>query len=76
MFMGVSHDRRFHLCQTGAGSQGARDFIMSSYASIKTDNPGFPFLIREAEGVQAKLIARYGASQMCPSGFACVRTCT
>jgi hypothetical protein len=34
---------------------------MQSYAVIKQSNPGFPFLIREAEGVQAKLIARYGA---------------
>ena len=38
-----------------------RNFIKSSYATIKTENPGFPFLIREAEGVPAKMTARYGA---------------
>lgn len=52
--------RRFHLCQTGAGSQGARDFILGQYAAIKADNPSLPFLIREAEGVRARLIGRYG----------------
>lgn len=52
---------RFHLCQSGPGSEGARAFIKSMYATIKLDNPGFPFLIREAQGVPAKLTARYGA---------------
>lgn len=39
-----------------------RDFIKKSYASIKNENPGFPFLIREADGVKAKMTARYGMS--------------
>jgi hypothetical protein len=51
-----------HICQTGSGSQGVRDFIKSSYANIKNENPGFPFLIREAAGVQAKMTARFGAT--------------
>jgi hypothetical protein len=30
------------------------------YAQIKLANPGFPFLIREAEGTAAKITGRYG----------------
>jgi hypothetical protein len=37
-----------------------RDFIMSNYQELKKANPTFPILIREASGVEARLIARYG----------------
>eukprot|EP00887_Chlorella_sp_A99_P005690 scaffold1.g5690.t1 len=50
---------RIHLCQTGKGSEGARDFVLSSYQELKKANPLFPILVREASGVEAKLIARY-----------------
>ncbi|PRW32601.1 NADH dehydrogenase [ubiquinone] 1 alpha subcomplex subunit 2-like [Chlorella sorokiniana] len=50
---------RIHLCQTGKGSQGARDFVLSSYQELKKANPTFPILVRECSGVEAKLIARY-----------------
>jgi hypothetical protein len=30
------------------------------YANIKLTNPGFPFLIREAEGTPAQITGRYG----------------
>ena len=33
---------------------------MSTYAELKKANPKFPILVREAQGVEAKLIARYG----------------
>lgn len=52
---------RLHLCQTGPGSAGTREFVKSMYATIKLANPGFPFLIREAEGTSAKITGRYGA---------------
>lgn len=39
-----------------------RDFIFGSYKDLKKANPNFPILIREASGVEAKLIARYGES--------------
>jgi NADH dehydrogenase (ubiquinone) 1 alpha subcomplex subunit 2 len=32
---------------------------MSSYKELKAANPTFPILIREAAGVEARLIARY-----------------
>ncbi|KAK9863091.1 hypothetical protein WJX84_000885 [Apatococcus fuscideae] len=50
---------RVHLCQKGPDSQGARDFIHSSYSELKKANPKFPFLVRECSGVKPKLIARY-----------------
>jgi NADH dehydrogenase (ubiquinone) 1 alpha subcomplex subunit 2 len=34
---------------------------MSSYQELKKANPAFPILVRECSGVEAKLIARYGA---------------
>jgi hypothetical protein len=39
---------------------GRRDFVLASYADIKKANPTLPILVREAEGAEAKLIARYG----------------
>eukprot|EP00891_Asterochloris_glomerata_P001878 jgi/Astpho2/1878/e_gw1.00038.323.1_t len=50
---------RIHLCQKSAGSQGARDFVLSHYHELKKANPKFPILIRECGGVQAQLVARY-----------------
>lgn len=34
---------------------------MSTYQELKKANPTFPILVREAESVKAKLIARFGA---------------
>ncbi|KAI3423831.1 hypothetical protein D9Q98_009667 [Chlorella vulgaris] len=50
---------RIHLCQTSKGSEGARDFVLSSYQELKKANPTFPILVRECSGVEAKLVARY-----------------
>ncbi|PWN89582.1 NADH dehydrogenase, alpha subcomplex, subunit 2 [Acaromyces ingoldii] len=50
---------RLHLCQTGAASAGARQFVQSSYAPIKQSNPELPFLIREASGTPARIFARF-----------------
>eukprot|EP00892_Ulva_mutabilis_P012551 jgi/Ulvmu1/9669/UM055_0007.1 len=50
---------RVHICQTGQGSAGVREFVKTQYAKMKTANPGFPFLIREAEGTPAAMTARY-----------------
>lgn len=38
-----------------------RDFVLSSYQELKKANPTFPILVRECSGVEAKLVARYGA---------------
>ena len=43
---------RIHLCQTSPGSAGAREFINSNYAALKSANPEFPILIRECSGIQ------------------------
>ncbi|GAX74405.1 hypothetical protein CEUSTIGMA_g1853.t1 [Chlamydomonas eustigma] len=50
---------RIHLCQSGPASSGVREFLISNYAEIKKANPGFPLLVRECSGIEAKLIARY-----------------
>jgi len=51
------------LCQTSAASQGVRDFIETSYVTIKKQNPKFPILIRECSGVTPKVYARYQFGQ-------------
>jgi hypothetical protein len=35
--------------------------VLSSYQELKKANPTFPILVRECSGVEAKLVARYGA---------------
>ena len=50
---------RFHFCQQSKGSQGLRDFVKGNYKDLKTKNPSFPFLVRECEGTEAKVWARY-----------------
>lgn len=50
---------RFHLCQTSKGSEGVRNFLMSSYKHLKAASPTTPVLIREASGQEGKLYARY-----------------
>ncbi|XP_055919892.1 NADH dehydrogenase [ubiquinone] 1 alpha subcomplex subunit 2 [Eupeodes corollae] len=50
---------RIHLCQTGETSKGAREFVQKFYPNLKKDNPELPILIRECEGVQPRLWARY-----------------
>ncbi|KAL7854270.1 hypothetical protein AOLI_G00211140 [Acnodon oligacanthus] len=50
---------RLHLCQTGAASRGARQFVEQYYVPLKKANPEFPILIRECSGVQPKLWVRY-----------------
>ena len=50
---------RFHLCQTSKGSEGVRNFLLSSYKNLKAASPTTPVLIREASGQEGKLYARY-----------------
>ncbi|QDZ25084.1 subunit 2 of NADH dehydrogenase [Chloropicon primus] len=50
---------RFHLCQNSKGSEGLREFVKKNYKDLKTKNPSFPFLVRECEGAEAKVWARY-----------------
>ena len=49
----TGHDRR--LWRT------CRDWVLSTYGKLKQANPALPILVREAESVKAKLIARFGA---------------
>jgi len=51
------------MCQTSAASAGARDFVVSDYRFLKSLNPNFPFLVREAKtDTSPYMIARFGAS--------------
>ncbi|XP_037957275.1 NADH dehydrogenase [ubiquinone] 1 alpha subcomplex subunit 2 [Teleopsis dalmanni] len=51
---------RIHLCQTGEASKGAREYVEKHYPNLKKSNPTLPILIRECEGIQPRLWARYG----------------
>ncbi|CAG9863279.1 unnamed protein product [Phyllotreta striolata] len=56
---GALKELRIHLCQTGQGSQGVREFIEKCYVELKSSNPKFPILIRECSGVEPRVWARY-----------------
>ncbi|EGO19886.1 NDUFA2, NADH ubiquinone oxidoreductase 10.5kD subunit, partial [Serpula lacrymans var. lacrymans S7.9] len=48
------------LCsQTGQASAGTRQFILSTYPTIKQHNPDLPVMIREASGTPARVFARF-----------------
>ena len=52
-------------------SDTRREFWKKNYATIKKDNLKLPILLRECSGVQARLVAVYGAPA--PAKFARVR---
>jgi len=54
---------RFHFCQHSKGSEGLRDFVRLHYKDLKSKNNGFPFLVRECQGAEAKVWARFGAGK-------------
>ncbi|XP_026764647.1 NADH dehydrogenase [ubiquinone] 1 alpha subcomplex subunit 2 [Galleria mellonella] len=56
---GALRELRIHLCQTGKQSAGVREFIQQNYVNIKKENPNFPILIRECNGIQPRIWARY-----------------
>ncbi|KAL1491357.1 hypothetical protein ABEB36_011965 [Hypothenemus hampei] len=62
-FSGPLKELRLHLCQTGAGSKGVREFIEKHYVELKQNNPKFPILIRECSGIEPKLWARFEKGQ-------------
>ena len=41
-------------CNTGEASAGVRAFVLNNFDEIKTLNPSFPFLVREANGIDAQ----------------------
>ncbi|XP_045507529.1 NADH dehydrogenase [ubiquinone] 1 alpha subcomplex subunit 2 [Colias croceus] len=65
---GSLKELRIHLCQTSAQSAGVREFIQKNYVNIKKQNPNFPILIRECNGIQPRIWARYekGVEQSMP----------
>ncbi|KAJ2375240.1 hypothetical protein H4S02_008288 [Coemansia sp. RSA 2611] len=50
---------RVHFSQNSPASTGLRDFIVKAYPGLKKSNPGLPILIREASGVESRIIARF-----------------
>ncbi|KAJ1720780.1 ndufa2, NADH:ubiquinone oxidoreductase 10.5kD subunit [Coemansia erecta] len=50
---------RVHMSQGSASSKGLRDFIVQAYPGLKQAHPGLPILIREASGVESRIIARF-----------------
>lgn len=49
-------------CMSLTGTTVPRSFIQSAYPVIKRHNPDLPVLIREANGVPARIFARFGVS--------------
>uniref|UniRef100_A0A023FA65 NADH dehydrogenase [ubiquinone] 1 alpha subcomplex subunit 2 n=1 Tax=Triatoma infestans TaxID=30076 RepID=A0A023FA65_TRIIF len=58
-FSGALKELRVHLCPISPCCKGVREFIQKCYVPLKKANPNFPILIRECQGVQPKLWARY-----------------
>lgn len=59
---------RFIFCQESAGSTGVRyspkiirNFVLQNYSRVKEENPRFPFIVRECQGAEPLLIARYSS---------------
>ncbi|KAJ2777366.1 hypothetical protein H4R18_005197 [Coemansia javaensis] len=50
---------RIHFAQEAPASRGLRDFIVKAYPAMKAANPKLPVLIREASGVESRIIARF-----------------
>ncbi|KAK7304519.1 hypothetical protein VNO77_42400 [Canavalia gladiata] len=50
---------RFLMCQSSPASSSARTFVEKNYRELKTLNPKLPILIRECNGVEPQLWARY-----------------
>ncbi|KAJ6307782.1 hypothetical protein OIU76_017553 [Salix suchowensis] len=50
---------RILLCQSSPSSSSTRTFIEKNYKDLKTLNPKLPILIRECNGIEPQLWARY-----------------
>jgi len=50
---------RFVLCHSSPASNGARDYIINNYESVKAENPALPFIVRECTNAQPTVMARY-----------------
>ena len=50
---------RFVMCQSHSASAGARQFVSKNYLPIKESNPSLPFIVRECNGAQPTVMARY-----------------
>ncbi|PVU99205.1 hypothetical protein BB559_000916 [Furculomyces boomerangus] len=50
---------RIHFSPSSPASQGLKSFVLNKYASIKSSNPSIPILIREADNVESRIIARF-----------------
>ncbi|KAF3765103.1 glucose catabolic process to ethanol [Cryphonectria parasitica EP155] len=50
---------RFLFCQTSEQSAATRAFLTRTYPTMKKHNPSTPIMLREAQGTQPKVYARY-----------------
>ncbi|KAF2130991.1 NADH dehydrogenase, alpha subcomplex, subunit 2 [Dothidotthia symphoricarpi CBS 119687] len=50
---------RFLFCQSSEHSAATRNFLSSTYPTMKQQNPNTPILIREASGIEPKVYARF-----------------
>mmetsp|Transcript_687 Transcript_687/g.1628 ORF Transcript_687/g.1628 Transcript_687/m.1628 type:complete len:91 (+) Transcript_687:272-544(+) len=54
------NELRVVYCTKSGSSEGTRDFLKKYYPELKTLNPGLPIYVRPCDGVDAKVLARYG----------------
>ncbi|ALC38556.1 CG15434 [Drosophila busckii] len=50
---------RIILDPASDASKGAREFVQRFYPNLKRDNPQLSILVRECNGIQPRLYARY-----------------
>ncbi|KAF2859656.1 NADH dehydrogenase, alpha subcomplex, subunit 2 [Piedraia hortae CBS 480.64] len=65
-FSSALKELRFLHCQTSEHSNAVRSFLTRSYPQMKKQNPHTPIMIREANGTEPRVYARfeYGREKM------------
>eukprot|EP00299_Pterocystis_sp_00344_P008283 c3075_g1_i1.p1 GENE.c3075_g1_i1~~c3075_g1_i1.p1 ORF type:complete len:211 (-),score=32.23 c3075_g1_i1:66-698(-) len=57
------NELRFLCCPVSSSSATLRDFIVKEHADLKYHNPLLPMLVREADYIEPKIVARYDYGQ-------------
>mmetsp|Transcript_5183 Transcript_5183/g.10106 ORF Transcript_5183/g.10106 Transcript_5183/m.10106 type:complete len:90 (-) Transcript_5183:212-481(-) len=50
---------RINFCRASQNSAGIRDFVKANFAEMKKVNPTLPIMVREFDGVEPKITARF-----------------
>lgn len=68
---GVRYSRYYRMPQSKILTFPCRQFVVSTYPTLKEHNPDLPILIREAQGTPARAFARFGSlsTLVCRASF-------